>query len=152
MSDDPVDVPIVGAGVELRPNCRVREIALDENGMASGVLYRDPEGRLQRQRAELVVLACNGIGTPRPMPSSKSRRLPDGIANRSGLVGKNPMFHPPPTAEPAAAGANGRPNGSIVPRPGRSMPATRRTTRFAALLLHGPESAARTMTSARHAG
>ena len=82
------------AGVELRPNCRVREITLDEHGRASGVLYHDPSGRIQRQRAELVVLACNGIGTPRLMLNSKSRQFPDGIANRSGLVGRNLMFHP----------------------------------------------------------
>ena len=85
---------LLRAGVELRTNCRVREIMLDEHGMASGVLYHDPEGRLQRQRAEVVVLACNGIGTPRLMLHSKSRHFPDGIANRSGLVGKNLMFHP----------------------------------------------------------
>ena len=53
---------LLRAGVELRTGCRVREIMLDEHGMASGVLYHDAQGRLQRQRAELVVLACNGIG------------------------------------------------------------------------------------------
>ena len=47
---------LLRAGVELRTDCRVREITLDERGMASGVLYHDPEGRLQRQRAEVVVL------------------------------------------------------------------------------------------------
>ena len=80
--------------MELRTDCRVREVTLDEHGMASGVLYHDQQGRLQRQRAELVVLACNGIGTPRLMLNSKSNRFPEGIANRSGLVGKNLMFHP----------------------------------------------------------
>ena len=85
---------LLRAGVELRTGCRVREITLDEHGMASGVLYHDPDGRLQRQRAELVVLACNGIGTPRLMLNSTSHRFPDGIANRSGLVGRNLMFHP----------------------------------------------------------
>jgi len=41
-----------------------------------------------------VVLACNGIGTPRLLLNSKSARFPDGLANRSGLVGKNLMLHP----------------------------------------------------------
>ena len=85
---------LLRAGVELRTDCRVREITLDEHGMANGVLYHDQQGRLQRQRAALVVLACNGIGTPRLMLNSKSKRFPEGIANRSGLVGKNLMFHP----------------------------------------------------------
>lgn len=81
-------------GVEIRTGCRVREITLDENGMASGVLYHGPDGKLHEQKAEMVVLACNGVGTPRLMLNSKSKKFPDGIANRSGQVGKNLMFHP----------------------------------------------------------
>ena len=40
------------------------------------------------------MLACNGIGTPRILLNSKSKLFPDGLANRSGLVGRNLMFHP----------------------------------------------------------
>ena len=39
-------------------------------------------------------VACNGIGTPRLLLNSRSAHFPDGLANRSGLVGKNLMFHP----------------------------------------------------------
>jgi choline dehydrogenase-like flavoprotein len=81
-------------GVDLRTRCRVREITLDELGRARGALYYDPGGRLVEQTAPLVVLACNGVGTPRLLLNSRSRRFPDGLANRSGLVGKNLMFHP----------------------------------------------------------
>ena len=84
----------IRSGVELRTHCRVREITTDERGMADGVIYYDAEGREQRQKAEIVVLACNGIGTPRVLLNSASPRFPDGLANRSGLVGKNLMFHP----------------------------------------------------------
>jgi choline dehydrogenase-like flavoprotein len=62
--------------------------------MADGVLYYDEEGQLQEQKAEIVVLACNGIGTPRLLLNSKSEQHPNGLANSSGLVGKNLMFHP----------------------------------------------------------
>jgi choline dehydrogenase-like flavoprotein len=62
--------------------------------MADGVVYYDEHGVERRQRAEIVVLACNGIGTPRLLLNSRSRRFPDGLANRSGLVGRNLMFHP----------------------------------------------------------
>jgi choline dehydrogenase-like flavoprotein len=41
-----------------------------------------------------VVLACNGIGTARLLLNSRSNLFPDGLANRSGLIGKNLMFHP----------------------------------------------------------
>jgi choline dehydrogenase-like flavoprotein len=40
------------------------------------------------------VLACNGVGTPRLLLNSTSARFPQGLANRSGLVGKNLMLHP----------------------------------------------------------
>ena len=62
--------------------------------MASSVIYYDADGIEQFQAAEVVIVACNGIGTPRILLNSKSKHFPDGIANSSGLVGKNLMFHP----------------------------------------------------------
>jgi len=81
-------------GVELRTNCRVREITVDDRGMADGVIYYDADGVECRQRAEVVVMACNGVGTPRLLLNSTSSLFPDGLANSTGLVGKNLMFHP----------------------------------------------------------
>ena len=82
------------AGVELRTLCRVREITVGPDGMASGVVYYDAEGREQFQPAEVVIVACNGVGTPRLLLNSVSGKFPDGLANSSGLVGRNLMFHP----------------------------------------------------------
>lgn len=82
------------AGVELRTRCRVREITVGEDGMATGAIYYDGNGEEQCIRAHVVVMACNGIGTPRLLLNSKSSLFPDGLANSSGLVGKNLMFHP----------------------------------------------------------
>jgi choline dehydrogenase-like flavoprotein len=82
------------AGVELRTHCRVREVTVGKDGMVDGVLYCDAEGAQRSQKAEIVVLACNGVGTPRILLNSRSAQFPDGLANRSGLVGKNLMFHP----------------------------------------------------------
>jgi len=84
----------IRAGVELRTRSRVREITVDEHGMADGVIYYDAEGVEHRQRASIVVMACNGVGTPRLLLNSRSNLFPDGLANSSGLVGKNLMFHP----------------------------------------------------------
>jgi choline dehydrogenase-like flavoprotein len=81
-------------GVELRTNCRVREITVDASGRARGVVYYDADGLVREQRAPLVIVACNGIGTPRLLLNSRSAQFRDGLANRSGLVGKNLMFHP----------------------------------------------------------
>ena len=84
----------IRARVELRTRCRVREITTNDQGMASGVIYYDRDGVERFQAAEMVILACNGIGTPRLLLNSRSSRFPDGLANSSGLVGKNLMFHP----------------------------------------------------------
>jgi choline dehydrogenase-like flavoprotein len=80
--------------VELRTRCRVREITVNEAGMATGAIYYDADGHEQFQPAEIVIMACNGIGTPRILLNSTSARFPNGLANSSGLVGKNLMFHP----------------------------------------------------------
>ena len=80
-------------GVDLRTHCRVREIAVDAAGRARGAVYYDADGQLHEQRAALVIVACNGVGTPRLLLNSRSRAFPDGLANSSGLVGKNLMFH-----------------------------------------------------------
>jgi len=84
----------VRAGVELRTRCRVREITVGADGMATGAVYYDEHGVETFQRAEVVMLACNGIGTPRILLNSTSARFPNGLANSSGLVGRNLMFHP----------------------------------------------------------
>jgi choline dehydrogenase-like flavoprotein len=81
-------------GAELRTGCRVREITLGQDGRARGVVYYGPDGAIHEQTAPLIVLAANGIGTPRLLLNSRSAAFPDGLANRSGLVGKNLMFHP----------------------------------------------------------
>ena len=81
-------------GVVLKTRATVREVTVDNQGLATGALYYDGEGRLNEQKARIVVLACNGIGTPRLLLNSKSRRFPQGLANSSGQVGKNLMGHP----------------------------------------------------------
>ena len=84
----------IRAGVELRTRARVREITIGADGMANGAVYYDAEGREQFQPAHIVIMACNGIGTPRILLNSVSGRFPNGLANSSDQVGRNLMFHP----------------------------------------------------------
>jgi choline dehydrogenase-like flavoprotein len=72
---------------------RVAEVTLDENGLANGARYIK-DGQEYFQPAARVIVAANGIGTPRLLLMSKSERFPDGLANSSGLVGKRLMIHP----------------------------------------------------------
>ena len=70
---------------------RVREITANGNGLATGAVYIDRDGNEQRQEADVVIVAGNGVGTPRLLLLSGG---PDGLANSSGLVGKRLMLHP----------------------------------------------------------
>ena len=56
--------------------------------MAAGVVYYDADGIEQFRAAHVVVLACNGVGTPWLLLNSASGRFPNGLANSSGLVGR----------------------------------------------------------------
>ena len=81
-------------GVELRTQCRVREVTVDKNGKLTGAIYYDKDGVENFQKAKIVLIACNGVGTPRLLLNSTSKIFPTGLANNSGLIGKNLMLHP----------------------------------------------------------
>jgi choline dehydrogenase-like flavoprotein len=72
----------------------VREVTVDAAGRARGAIYRDRTGAEHHQDADIVVLAANGVGTPRLMLLSTSPQHPAGLANSSGLVGRRLMLHP----------------------------------------------------------
>ena len=84
----------ISNGVKLKPNCRVIKITLDNFGKTNGVIYLDAKNKEQFQSASMVILACSGIGTPRLLLNSANKHFPEGLANSSGLVGKNLMLHP----------------------------------------------------------
>jgi GMC oxidoreductase len=75
------------AGAKLVTGARVREITRNARGLATGAVWVDRDGAEQRAEADVVVLAANGIGTPRLLLLSE-------LANSSGLVGKRLMLHP----------------------------------------------------------
>jgi choline dehydrogenase-like flavoprotein len=77
----------LAAGAKLVTGARVREIATNGNGLATGALWVDRDGHEQRTDADVIVLGANGVGTPRLL-------LMSGLANSSGLVGKRLMLHP----------------------------------------------------------
>jgi choline dehydrogenase-like flavoprotein len=80
----------LAAGAEIRDLAMVGRIAHDEFGRVTGVHYIR-EGRWRFQRARNVVVAGYAIETPRLLLNSATDRFPDGLANSSGLVGKNLM-------------------------------------------------------------
>ena len=81
-------------GAELITNAAVSHIEVDDKGKATRVVWFDQNGTEQATECDYVVVAANGVGTPRILLNSVSKYFPDGLANSSGQVGKNFMLHP----------------------------------------------------------
>ncbi|WP_108881211.1 GMC oxidoreductase [Anderseniella sp. Alg231-50] len=79
--------------LEVRPNAQVLKIEHDDSGKVTGVLYADKDGKQHLQKARVVCVAGNSIESPRLLLNSASSKFPDGLANSSGMVGKNYMRH-----------------------------------------------------------
>ncbi|MFB2552328.1 GMC family oxidoreductase [Ensifer soli] len=84
----------LAAGARLITGARAFEIATGSDGRATGVSYYDAKGATRHVAAGTVILAANGAGSPRLMMLSASGRHPEGLGNRSGLLGKRLMHHP----------------------------------------------------------
>lgn len=80
----------VRAGVQLRARARVRRLLMDDPTRCVGVEWIDSDGGVHQQYADIVLLAANAIGTSRLLLASAD----GGVANSSGLVGRNLMLHP----------------------------------------------------------
>jgi len=78
------------AGAEIRDLAMVGRVEVGRDGRATGVHYIR-EGKWRFQRARNVVVAGYAIETPRLLLASATDRFPDGLANSSGLLGKNLM-------------------------------------------------------------
>ena len=83
-------LPALATGrLKLVTGAMAREVTLDRNGRADSVLYIDKaDGSEQRVRARVIVLAASACESARILLNSKSSSFPQGLANKSGVVGK----------------------------------------------------------------
>lgn len=82
------------AGAKLVPNANVYRIEHDAQGRIAAVHYYDPDKASHRVTGKTFILAANGIESPRLLLLSASDKYPQGLANSSGMVGRNLMDHP----------------------------------------------------------
>ena len=82
--------PALATGnLDILTDAMVREVTLDENGKATGIVYIDRlTGEERHVSARVVVLAASSCESVRILLNSKSPRFPNGVANSSGTVGK----------------------------------------------------------------
>ncbi len=76
------------------PNANVIKINTDKSRRATGVIYVNPDGKEQEMKARVFILAAHAVESARLLLLSESSQFPDGLANSSGMVGKNFMEHP----------------------------------------------------------
>jgi choline dehydrogenase-like flavoprotein len=80
----------IAASAEIRDLAMAGQIEVNQAGRVTGVHYHRQKN-WHFQRARHVVVAGYAIETPRLLLNSATARYPDGLANSSGLVGKNLM-------------------------------------------------------------
>jgi choline dehydrogenase-like flavoprotein len=78
-------------GAHILPECEVLELVADRSRVnAVRARWRGQEIRVS---AKVIVLAAGSWMTPVLLMNSRSPAWPDGLANRSGQVGRNLMLH-----------------------------------------------------------
>ena len=78
-------------GARLLDGCEVRRIEAGPD--TASAVFCHWRGRDITLRAKTIVLAAGALESPRILLASSSPAWPDGLANRSGQVGKNLMRH-----------------------------------------------------------
>ncbi len=74
------------------PNSMASKLVNDKTGNVVAVNYYDRNGQQKSVDARIYVVACQAIETTRLLLISKGPRHKNGLANGSGMVGKNLLF------------------------------------------------------------
>ncbi len=78
----------------LAPLSTATRLVADETGRVTGVEAMRLDGSTGLVRAHTYILACGAVETARLLLLSRSPHFPDGVGNRSGLVGRGFTEHP----------------------------------------------------------
>lgn len=81
------------AGVELRAQCVVTRLDVDDDMNIKSVTYKTWDNTEHTVTCKVVILASNAIETPKLLLMSATNSLPNGLANGSDQVGRNLMDH-----------------------------------------------------------
>jgi choline dehydrogenase-like flavoprotein len=79
--------------VTLLRNARAVKLQTNSEGTAVTEVVTEVEGKQDVFRGDIVVVSCGALNTAKLLLMSASDRHPNGLANGSGQVGRNYMFH-----------------------------------------------------------
>ncbi|MFJ7724611.1 GMC family oxidoreductase [Neobacillus sp. NPDC097160] len=74
-------------------NAYARRILTDETGNRATAVEYEKDGKVYTVNGETIVSACGAINSAALLLRSANAKHPDGLANQSGLVGRNYMMH-----------------------------------------------------------
>ncbi|KMK64905.1 FAD-dependent oxidoreductase [Puniceibacterium sp. IMCC21224] len=80
----------IAAGAKIVTGARATDLLTTPQGTARGVVWLDKKGREHAAHAPIVILAANGLGSPRFLLNAPGAQS----VNRSRLVGRRLMLHP----------------------------------------------------------
>jgi choline dehydrogenase-like flavoprotein len=86
-----VEPALVTGNATVLDRCKVTALQADRSGITHLDVIRN--GQAFSLRAKRYVLAAGALASPRLLLASASADWPDGLANDSGQVGRNLMFH-----------------------------------------------------------
>jgi choline dehydrogenase-like flavoprotein len=75
-------------GARILVEALATRIEIDGGGAVAGIRFRRPDGTESMARGKTYIVAAHAIETPRLLLNSRSDRLPNGVANSSGAVGR----------------------------------------------------------------
>ncbi|WP_437850273.1 GMC family oxidoreductase [Sorangium sp. So ce363] len=101
------------AGVRIVEEAIATAVGIGPDGRVSRVLFKRPDGTDHEASGKVYIVAAHGIETPKLLLMSRADALPDGVANRSGQVGRNLMDHPIQLSWALAGEALGQPRGPL---------------------------------------
>jgi choline dehydrogenase-like flavoprotein len=88
-----VDPALKYDNVELKINTKVSRLITDHSGKKVTAVEVEIDGNTEQYTADLFVLSAGSINSAALLLKSKSEQHPKGLANSSGMVGRNLMLH-----------------------------------------------------------
>jgi choline dehydrogenase-like flavoprotein len=88
-----VEPAVAHDNVTLLINAQVQRIETDESGREATGVHLIRNGSKEFYKGNIVVLSCGAINSAALLLRSANDKHPDGLANRSGVVGRHYMGH-----------------------------------------------------------
>jgi choline dehydrogenase-like flavoprotein len=93
-ANTPIPLGLKTGNLKLFTNAYMTRIVMDQSGRrVAAIEYVNAAGKTERVECRALVLACSAVETARHLLLNKTREFPDGLANSSGMVGKNLVSH-----------------------------------------------------------